>query len=44
MATDYWAHYYFEHPNEQASEATDEDFDLEEIKRRAANGEDWEEL
>jgi len=43
MATDFWAHFYHENPNAAATEATDEDFDLEEIKRRAAQG-DWEEI
>lgn len=43
MATDYWAHYYHEHPNEQASEANDDDFDLEEILQKAEKGE-WEDI
>lgn len=44
MATDYWAHWYHEHPNEAASEATDPDFDADEIMRKIEAGEDWEEI
>jgi hypothetical protein len=43
MATDYWAHFYHDNPSQAATEVTDEDFDLEEIKRKAEDGE-WEEI
>jgi hypothetical protein len=43
MAIDYWAHFYHDHPNQAATEIEDEDFDLEEIKRKAENGE-WEDI
>jgi hypothetical protein len=43
MATDYWAHFYHENPNQATTEIEDEDFDLEEIRRKAESGE-WEEI
>jgi hypothetical protein len=43
MATDYWAHFYFENPREAATEVTDDDFDLDEIMQKAADG-DWEDI
>lgn len=43
MATDYWAHFYHEHPNQAANEVTDEDFDLDDIVRKAESGE-WEDI
>lgn len=43
ICTDYWAHYYFDHPKEAALEVDDPDFDIEELKQRAESGE-WEEI
>lgn len=43
MATDYWAHWYFEHPDEKGESYDDPDFDLEEITRQAESGE-WDEI
>jgi hypothetical protein len=44
IETDYWAHFFFEHPN-AANEviADDPDFDIDEIKGKIESG-DWETL
>ena len=43
IETDYWAHWYADHPNEAAETvAHDPDFDLEDIKGKMERGEDWE--
>ena len=41
IETDYWAHYYRDHPPGQ--ELEDEDFDLE-AEIAAMNDDDWEEV
>lgn len=41
IATDYWAHKYFENPN--AVEYEDDDFDLETVLKDMENS-DWEEV
>ena len=45
MAADYWAHWYFEHPDDRGETFEDPDFDLEELKRKSESGElEWEDI
>jgi hypothetical protein len=39
---DYWLHHYAE--NGVKDEIEDEDFDLDEIQQRLADGDDWEDI
>jgi hypothetical protein len=44
IATDYWAHRYYENPKEIDEVVSDDpDFDMEEILRKAEAGE-WEDI
>lgn len=48
IETDYWAHWYTDHPNEANAVLSDDpDFDLETIKAKmeaGADPKDWEEI